>query len=89
MMLSEVAYPGLRLQACIVLRELIDRPCVTTDRIIDQLWGGRCDGGPISAHSLVRVLISHVRKALKPGWHVVYRNGVYRLHYEAVERMAA
>lgn len=42
---------------------------VTTDFLLDHLYGGRQDGGPDNAESLIRTRISKLRKQLAPyGW---------------------
>ena len=42
---------------------------VSTPRLVDLLWGKENDGGPANAESGVQVIVSQLRRVIKPaGW---------------------
>lgn len=95
MNLSDIAKP-MRGHQAEILRDLIDHGPCTLSRLMDQVYGNDPDGGPSWGTTVVRVLIYHVRKKLKPGWRIVSvdHNGVpanmragiaYRLERVAVD----
>ncbi len=66
----------------VILRELMDNGLVPVDRLIDVIWGHALDGGPLFAYRAVHVAICHLRKRLRPGWHIINRHGRgYELQY--------
>lgn len=71
MILKDIAEPISGHQAEI-LRELADHGTATSERLIDQLYGGDPDGGPNNAMAVLRGHIYHVRKKLKPGWRIIW-----------------
>ena len=59
-----VALGGTKQRAVLALLLLHSREVVTTDRLIDELWGAK---PPATAAKTVQVYISHLRKALGDG----------------------
>ena len=59
-----LALGGARQRALLVVLLLHRGEVVSTDRLIDELWGER---PPVTATKAVQVYVSHLRKALGPG----------------------
>ena len=85
----------LPFQQHIILRHLIDAGnWVSTDDLLGVLVGDREDGGGISGHNHVNVLIYELRKKLRPGFRIESELGRsprgYRfvIEQEALERTA-
>ncbi len=58
-----VALPGGRGRALLVLLALRAGEVVTSERLIDELWG---DAAPPTAGKALQVLVSNLRKGLEP-----------------------
>ncbi len=63
----------------IILRELIDHEYTNNERLIDQLYGDREDGGPLCAVRCIDQYLFHLRRKLIPGWSIRrhYRREIY------------
>lgn len=59
--------PPLRFEG-IILRDLIDHEYTTNERLIEQIWGDREDGGPLCPKVAIGVYICRLRKKLHPWW---------------------
>lgn len=77
MSLADVAKP-IRGHQAEILRDLIDRPSSSPDRLFDQLYGMDPDGGPDMGPAVLKKHVWELRRKLKPGWRIVWcdRNGV-------------
>src|SRR4051794_31974839 len=73
-----VAVGGGRRRALLAILLLNANEVVSTDRLIDELWGERA---PVTAAKTVQVYVSHLRKALGPDV-IVTEGGGYRLAVE-------
>ncbi len=80
MLLTEVA-GDLCHQQRIVLRDLLDNPYTTIDRLEVHLYVyDRTDGGPLSARETPTKLVWEIRRKLWPGWQITSpRDGEYQL----------
>ncbi len=77
-------YRGRVAAQAVILRELIDNDRALIERLIFCLWGQDADGGPLCAHRIIHLHISHLRKRLRPGWRIVNRHGqAYELVYQS------
>ena len=72
-LLADVVDGPLSEKQMIVLRDLIDLTCCTKKRLIDQLYGGRRNGGYMWADSSLRSKIMHIRRKLRKGARIEFR----------------
>ena len=79
-MLDDILVRRVAPQCRIILRDIIDMDGqATKDRLIDQLYGHREDGGPLWADLVLANRLHYLRKSLRPEFKIVISAGTYRL----------
>ena len=79
------AIPPSRCEA-IVLRDLMDNDGITTPgRLIDHLYSGDPDGGPLTSNSCLTSIIIKLNPKLIPGWSIDRRYGRFITLNETME----
>src|SRR5882757_2280543 len=74
---TPVEVPGVRLRTLLIVLALDPGRVVTTDRLIDGVWG---DAPPAEANNALQALVSRLRRA---GFTVESRHSGYRLDLPA------
>lgn len=70
--------PGLRLRIAAYIAAIGPDRHIPWGDLAELCWGRRCDGGPDQWREQLRVHVSHIRRALRPGWKIekAYLGGV-------------